>query len=110
MTTDVEFFSATSERKPEYSPIDVSSKAFWNQSFEQRDQRFARLRAQDPVSWQRPVEGAVAPDPNDPGYWALVRHSDIVKVSRDSKTFISAQGVQFDLLPPEALEMSQSFL
>lgn len=110
VTIEVEFFPATSECKPEYSPIDVSSKAFWNQPFEQRDERFARLRAEDPVSWQRPVEGAVTPDPNDPGYWALVKHADIVKVSRDSRTFVSAQGVQFDLLPPEALEMSQSFL
>ena len=110
MTTEVEFFPATSEGKPEYSTIDISSKAFWHESFEKRDERFAALRAEDPVSWQRPVEDAVAPDPNDPGYWALVKHSDIVKVSRDSRTFISAQGVQFDLLPPKALEMSQSFL
>ncbi|MDT7631297.1 MAG: hypothetical protein QOI50_3227 [Pseudonocardiales bacterium] len=110
MTVDTEFIPATSEAKPEHSPIDVSSKAFWAQTSEQRDERFARLRAEDPVSWQRPVEDAVAPDPNDPGYWAVTRHADIVKVSRDAKSFISGQGVLFDLLPPEFLEMSQSFL
>jgi cytochrome P450 len=110
VTVDTEFIPATSEAKPEHSPIDVSSKAFWAQTSEQRDERFARLRAEDPVSWQRPVEDAVAPDPNDPGYWAVVKHADIVKVSRDSKTYISGQGVLFDLLPPEFLEMSQSFL
>ncbi|HEX4357098.1 MAG TPA: cytochrome P450 [Pseudonocardia sp.] len=110
MTVDTEFIPATSDHKPAHSPIDVSSKAFWAQTSEQRDQRFAQLRAEDPVSWQRPVEDAVAPDPNDPGYWALVRHADIVKVSRDSKSFISGQGVLFDMLPPEFLEMSQSFL
>ncbi|GAA5156817.1 cytochrome P450 [Pseudonocardia eucalypti] len=110
MTTGVDFYPATAENKPDYSPIDVSSKAFWNQTSEERDQRFAQLRAQDPVSWQRPVEDAVVPDPNDPGYWALVRHAEIVEVSRDNKTYISGQGVQFDMLPPEGLEMSQSFL
>ena len=110
MTVDTQFIPATSEAKPEHSPIDVSSKAFWAQTSEQRDERFARLRAEDPVSWQRPVEDAVAPDPNDPGYWAVTRHADIVKVSRDAKSFISGQGVLFDLLPPEFLEMSQSFL
>ena len=110
MTVQSEFIPATSEHKPAHSPIDVSSKAFWAQTSEQRDQRFAQLRAEDPVSWQRPVEDAVAPDPHDPGYWAVVKHADIVKVSRDSKAFISGQGVQFDLLPPEMLEASQSFL
>ncbi|HEX4248251.1 MAG TPA: cytochrome P450 [Pseudonocardia sp.] len=110
MSVDTEFIPATSEHKPPHSPIDVSSKAFWTQTSEQRDERFARLRAEDPVSWQRPVEDAVAPDPNDPGYWAVVKHADIGKVSRDSKSFISGQGVQFDMLPPEMLEASQSFL
>jgi cytochrome P450 len=110
VTVDTEFIPATSEAKPGHSPIDVSSKAFWAQTSEQRDERFARLRAEDPVSWQRPVEDAVAPDPNDPGYWAVTRHADIVKVSRDAKSFISGQGVLFDLLPPDFLEMSQSFL
>ena len=110
MTIETGFLPATSEFKPDYSPIDVSSKAFWSMTSEERDQRFARLRAEDPVSWQRPVEDAVAPDPHDPGYWALVKHADIVKVSRDTKTFISGQGVMFDLLAPTFLEMSQSFL
>jgi len=110
VTIDTGFVPATSKFKPDYSPIDVSSKAFWNKTSEERDERFARLRAEDPVSWQRPVEDAVAPDPHDPGYWALVKHADIVKVSRDAKTFISGQGVMFDLLAPMFLEMSQSFL
>jgi cytochrome P450 len=110
VTVEATFFPATAEEKPGHSPIEVSSKAFWNQTSEQRDKRFAVLRAEDPVSWQAPVEDAVAPDPNDPGYWAVVKHADIVKVSRSSTTYISGQGVLFDLLPPEFLEMSQSFL
>src|SRR4051812_15500529 len=106
--TDV-FIAASADEKPEYSLIDVSSKRFWSLTSEQRDEEFAQLRAEDPVSWQRPVEEGVVPDPNDRGYWAVVKHADIVRVSRDHENFISGQGVQFDLLPPATLEMSQSF-
>ncbi|HUR75657.1 MAG TPA: cytochrome P450 [Sporichthya sp.] len=104
------FLRATNENKPEYDAIDVSSKAFWSQLLEDQDKSFAILRRERPVSWQRPVEDAVTPDPDDPGFWALTRLEDIQRVSRDSATFISGQGVLFDMLPKIFLEMSQSFL
>jgi cytochrome P450 len=106
----IEFIPASAEGKPEHSEIDISSKDFWNQTSEEREHRFKLLRETDPVSWQRPVEDAVTPDPDDPGYWALVKHEHIVKVSRDNDTFISGQGVLFDLLPEIFLQMTQSFL
>ena len=105
-----DFIAATGENKPDYDPIDVSSKAFWSQLLEEQDKSFAILRRERPVSWQRPVEDAVTPDPDDPGFWALTRLEDIQKVSRDATTFISGQGVLFDMLPKIFLEMSQSFL
>ena len=49
-------------------------------------------------------------DPDDPGYWAVTRHADIVAVSRDSETFLSGKGVLFENIPEELLEASQSFL
>jgi cytochrome P450 len=104
------FLPATRENKPDYDPVDVSSKAFWSQLLEDQDKSFAILRRERPVSWQRPVEDAVIPDPDDPGFWALTRLSDIQRVSRDNETFISGQGVLFDMLPKIFLEMSQSFL
>jgi cytochrome P450 len=104
------FLPATLDRKPPYSEIDISSKAFWAQRSEERERTFKVLRETDPVSWQRPVEDAVIPDPDDPGYWAVTKHADIVRVSRENETFISGQGVLFDLLPTMVLEMSQSFL
>lgn len=108
---DVEMIPATNEHKPaSHYPVDISTKAFWSQPSEEREKSFAVLRREQPVSWQRPVDDAVTPDPDDPGYWALVRHADIVKVSRDNQTFISGQGVLFDLLPPMFLELTQSFL
>jgi cytochrome P450 len=104
------FFKATSDHKPAYSDIDISTKAFWAKSPAERELSLMALRESDPVSWQRPVEDAVSPDPDDPGYWAVVRHADIVAVGRDHETFISGQGVIFDVLPPVVLEMALSFI
>ena len=70
----------------------------------------AALREHDPVSWQPPVEGAVAPVPGETGYWAVVGHADIVTVSRDVERFISSGGVLYDDMPEDYREMTQSFL
>jgi cytochrome P450 len=105
-----DYLPATGDDKPGYSDLDISTKAFWAKTSEERDERFRQLRLTDPVSWQRPVEDAVTPDPNDPGYWAVVKHADITRVSKDNASFVSGQGVLFDLLPPIFLQLSQSFL
>ncbi|AQT81551.1 cytochrome [Mycolicibacterium litorale] len=104
------FLPATTENKPDYCDVDISRKSFWAQPALQMDDVFAHLRAEHPVSWQRPIEGAVVPDPDDPGFWAVVRHADIKRVSHDNDTFVSGQGVMFDRLPPLFLEMALSFL
>src|SRR5690349_9396039 len=101
--------SITTARRS-YDPIDISSKAFWSTTAAEREKSFAQLRAQRPVSWHRPVEETLMPDPGDPGYWAVTRHADIQAVSRDSETFLSGKGVLFDTVPEELLEASQSFL
>lgn len=49
-------------------------------------------------------------DPEDRGYWAVTRHSDIVAISRNSEVFLSGKGVLFENIPEELLEASQSFL
>lgn len=107
---EIGYIPATSEGKPAYDALDLSARAFWLKSAEEREAVYRELRNNRPVSWQRPVEDAVTPDPDDPGYWAVVRHADICAVSRDNETYISGQGVLFDLLPDIFLEMSQSFL
>src|SRR5689334_19547480 len=56
---------------------------------------FARLRAQAPVSWQR--EGQ-----NGPGFWALTRYEDVMRVDGDPKTFSSQKGgILMAYGPPE---------
>ncbi|OBA79378.1 cytochrome [Mycobacterium sp. 1164966.3] len=93
-----------------YDPIDLSSRAFWSTTADDRERAFAILRAERPVSWHPPVEDAMLPDPNDRGYWAVTRRSDIVAVSRNNEVFVSGKGVMFENYPEELLEASQSFL
>ncbi|OBI52353.1 cytochrome P450 [Mycobacterium sp. E787] len=93
-----------------YDPIDLSSRAFWSTTAAERERSFAVLRAERPVSWHPPVEDALMPDPDDAGYWAVTRRSDIVTVSRNNDAFLSGRGVMFESIPVELLEASQSFL
>jgi cytochrome P450 len=83
---------------------------FWSTTAAERERSFAVLRAERPVSWHPPVEDAVMPDPDDRGYWAVTRRSDIVAVSRNNEVFLSGKGVMFESFPEELLEASQSFL
>ena len=40
----------------------------------------------------------------------MVRHADIVEVSKNTDVFVSGYGVMFDVLPPVFLQMAMSFL
>ncbi len=93
-----------------YDVIDLSSRAFWSTTAAGREQSFAVLRAERPVSWHAPVEETLMHDPDDHGYWAVTRRSDIVTVSRNNDVFLSGKGVIFENVPQELLEASQSFL
>ena len=102
--------TATAATPRAYDPIDLSSRAFWSTSAQERESSFAVLRAERPVSWHPPVEDALLTDPDDPGYWALTRRDDIAAVSRNNEVFLSGKGVLFENVPVELLEASQSFL
>jgi cytochrome P450 len=93
-----------------YDDIDLSSRAFWSTTAADREKTFALLRKERPVTWHPPVQDALLDDPDDPGYWAVVRHADIVAISRRNDVFVSGQGVLFENIPEEMLEASQSFL
>lgn len=110
MVTTMTVSPITSAPERSYDPIDLSSRAFWATTAADREQSFAQLRAQRPVSWHKPVADALMEDPNDKGFWAVTRHADIVTISRDSETFLSGKGVLFETVPEELLEASQSFL
>ncbi len=64
---------------------------------------FARLRREQPVVWQD--------IPGEPGYWAVLRHADVVHVAREPVLFSAATGgVVLEDLPPESLAMMQDML
>lgn len=100
--------------RTDYDPLDVSTLAFWAQSSDDREKTFAELRRTRPVSWQAPAHSMLMPDPDDPGFWALTRHADIRRVSRDHEVFSSSAeeygGVMLDLMPPDVLEATSSIL
>ncbi|UEA57485.1 cytochrome P450 [Gordonia otitidis] len=94
----------------EFHPLNVSSDAFWDQDAPERENTYRVLRETAPVTWQEPIQSAVVPDPDDPGFWAVVRHEHIAEVSKRNDVFVSGYGVMFDLLPSMLLEMAMSFL
>jgi cytochrome P450 len=101
--------SSVAQRRP-FEEINVSTRAFWSLPAAERERSFSTLRKHRPVSWQPPFEHVLANDPNDAGYWAVVRHADIVDVSRRHDVFVSSLGVMFESLPEEISKTTQSFL
>ncbi|MGH9005245.1 MAG: cytochrome P450, partial [Acidimicrobiia bacterium] len=64
---------------------------------------FARLRRDDPVHWQD-IDGQA-------GYWAVLRHADVVHVSRHPELFSSWEGsVVLEDLEPDRLELMRHML
>lgn len=64
---------------------------------------FARLRSESPVVWQD--------IPGQPGYWAVLRHADVVHVSRNPQLFsCEAGGVVLEDLDPERLARMRDML
>ena len=96
-----------------HDPVDISSRAFWAQPPDVREESFAELRRDRPLSWHAPAETELLPNPDDPGFWALVTHADIVAVSKDAGTFASGQqygGVMLEDAPEDVLEAAHSIL
>ncbi|HLT16151.1 MAG TPA: cytochrome P450 [Acidimicrobiales bacterium] len=77
--------------------VDLADPGFW--ASPNRDEGFAILRRDDPVSFHR--ESEFTGDPDGPGFWSLVRHEDVVGASRQPDLFSSAQGFDIVDLPQE---------
>lgn len=66
-------------------------------------EEFERLRRTDPVHREQMPDGTE--------YWAVMRHADVVEVSRQPELYSAAKGgVVLEDLEPEALEMMQDML
>ena len=92
-----------------YDPLSVSPLAFWAQTAEEREETFRVLRAERPVSWHPPLEGALVPPEND-GVWVVTRHEHITEVSKNPEIYCSGQGFQFEEIPEDVNEAAGSFL
>jgi cytochrome P450 len=93
-----------------YDLADVSSRAFWTQTAAEREKTFAVLRAERPVSWHQPVEDMLMEDPNDQGFWAVVRHADLIEVTKRHEDFLSGEGIVMESMPQELLDAGQGFI
>jgi cytochrome P450 len=96
---------------PHTPEVDLGSLDFWGRPAEERDQYFAELRRDAPISRHQPPEDIMElPDQERMSYWAIVRYEDVRRMSRDPESFCSGKGTQFADAPPEFLEASLSFL
>jgi cytochrome P450 len=70
--------------------IDLSNSAFWGLPLAERAAAFATLRQQPrPLFFAEP---AVPFDEKGPGYYALVRHADVLEASKNPAVFCSRKG------------------
>ena len=91
---------SVSEVKP--GSIDIASQEIYEGGVPHDGFRF--LREHDPVHWH-PWDWAGG------GFWALTKHADVVKVSKDPDTFSSAAGhIYLWDLEPDALEARRSLI
>ena len=74
--------------------VDLSASEFWGLPLPQRRDAFARLRSlpQPPFFADPDVPFATSGE----GYYALVRHADVVEASRNPEVFCSGQGRHLD--------------
>jgi cytochrome P450 len=89
--------------------IDLSAFDFWERPLEEREGAFRTLREEDPVRFF--VEPEIPGLGQGPGYWSLVRHADVLHVSRHPELFSSARGgVNIIDQPPEFGEFFGSMI
>jgi cytochrome P450 len=101
--------TATESTVRAYDPLSISPLSFWSQTADERDKTFRVLRAERPVSWHPPIEGALMPPEND-GVWAVTSHRLISEVSKQPDVFCSGLGIQLEEVPSDILEAASSFL
>ena len=65
---------------------------------------FLRLRHDDPVSWWGEDHAGGR------GFWAVTRHADLLRVSRDVGTFSSAQGIRLEEMDAEETEARRTMM
>ncbi len=87
----------------------MSQNEFWMQSLADRHSMFVRLRALDAPPYFEQPENPISDDGD--GYYALVKHADVVEASRHPEIYSSARGATSLVdLPPEFNEYFGSMI
>jgi cytochrome P450 len=89
--------------------INLSDLAFWERPVAEREAAFRLLREADPYRWfPEPASEILGPGR---GYYALVRHHDVVEASRQPELFCSSRGgTNIVDLPPTFVEFFGSMI
>jgi cytochrome P450 len=75
---------------PIYGPLDLSQNEFWERPPAERHAAYAQLRSMpQPPFFEAPESPFDTPER---GFYALVRHADVVEASRNPEVFSSADG------------------
>jgi cytochrome P450 len=85
--------------------IDLSDTAFWGLPLAERAAAFALLRAQGRPRFFAEPETPFAE--KGPGYYALVRHADVVEASKNPEVFCSSKGATS--IPDTPVEFNEYF-
>ena len=102
--------SASGHPDRPYDEVDLSSRAFWSVSMDEREESFAKLRARDTITWHPPFEDQLLDDPDDHGFWAITTYDDLVEVTKRHEDFLSGPGILMENIPAELVEAAQSII
>jgi cytochrome P450 len=86
----------------------LSDRDFWLRPLEEREGAFATLRAERPISFHEEMDIQILP--KGPGYWSLVKHADVLEVSRNPEVFCSGRGTNIADMPEPFLEFFGSMI
>jgi methyl-branched lipid omega-hydroxylase len=101
--------TSASHPTPITGELDMSQNEFWVASLADRHAMFARLRALDAPPFFEQPESPFSGDSD--GYYALVKHADVVEASRHPDIYSSARGATSLVdLPPEFNEYFGSMI
>ncbi|HSK59188.1 MAG TPA: cytochrome P450 [Actinomycetospora sp.] len=109
MTESVTSFASGTADRP-HDDVDISSKAFWSSTMEERERSFAVLRERGTITWHPPFEDQLLEVPDDHGFWAVTTYDDLVEVTKRHDDFLSGPGILMENLPPELVEAGQSII
>jgi cytochrome P450 len=109
MTESVTSFASGNPDRP-YDPVNISSKAFWSVTMDERERSFARLRERGRLTWHPPFEDQLNQVADDYGFWAVTTYDDLVEVTKRHEDFVSGPGILLENLPLDVYEKSVSII